>query len=67
MEDKAKMSEQELVDMLDKLFDEGGGHVNVRTSGDGGFNVDTFRASDGACKNGACLQPTEHLDKYDNE
>lgn len=62
-----KTKEEQLADMLDKLFSEGGGHVNVTSADIADMFVDTFCSSDGTCRNGACMQPTEHLDKYDNE
>ena len=49
----------ELVDMLDRLMSDGGGHVNVITSEDSDeMTVQTYRSSDCGTGQKACCQPT---------
>lgn len=60
-------SVDELVEMLDKLMSEGGGHVNVSAGEEfaEGVRVDTFKSSD--CGLGACCQPNEEAPDEDDD
>ncbi len=50
----------ELVEMIDKLIEDGSGHLTVDISdSDGGVRVSTFSTTDCGGKPGACCQPTE--------
>ena len=58
-------SPEELAELIDKLFSQGSGHINV-TSDDGEeLKVDTVKSTDICGVKGACCQPTE--DAVDNE
>lgn len=49
----------ELVDMIDRLMEDGDGHVSVSTNDDSeGLTVKTYRSNDCGTK-GACCQPNE--------
>ncbi len=64
------MSEQdkisELVDIIDKLMSDGGGHVNIiadENNDDGDITVQTYICTDCGCNNKkamACNEPTLH-------
>ena len=55
----------ELVDMLDRLMSDGGGHVNVITSEDSDeMTVQTYRSSDCGTGQKACCQPTLNNGMY---
>ena len=68
-EEKGKSEEEridELVAMLDKMMEEGSGHVNVRS--DGGpqdVTVDIVNSTD--CGLGACCQPNEAAPEDDED
>lgn len=50
----------DLVAMLDRLMEEGGGHVNVQVEEENGdLQVQTIQSTDCSCQKGACAQPTE--------
>lgn len=50
----------DLVAMLDRLMEEGGGHVNVQVEEEeGDVQVETVRSTDCSLGKGACAQPTE--------
>lgn len=63
----------ELVDMLDRLMSEGGGHVNIIASDESDeMTVKTYRSSDCGTGQKACCQPTlnkgmDYEDYEDNE
>lgn len=57
----------ELIDMIDRLMAEGGGHVNVTSEGviaenDDTISVQTFRSNDCGTNKGACCEPNAELD-----
>lgn len=57
----------ELVEMIDKLMAEGGGHVNVNSEagsaqGEDTLCVETYRSSDKSMNIGACCEPTADFD-----
>ena len=62
----------ELVDIIDKLMSDGGGHVNILSSNnseDGDITVQTFICSDCGCNsktNMACNEPTlqDSIDEF---
>ena len=60
MDDKTKIDD--FVSMMDRIFESGGGHVNIIADNtqDDGIAVQTFRSSDCGCGNKACCEPTVH-------
>ncbi len=55
----------ELVDMIEKLMEDGSGHLTVSQEdlvGEG-MNVKTYRSMDCSKGNMACCQPTELIDE----
>jgi len=59
-------SPEELAELIDKLFSQGSGHINVTSDDNGdGLKVDTVKSTDICGVKGACCQPTE--DAVDNE
>ncbi|MBR5165053.1 MAG: hypothetical protein IKW87_05805 [Ruminococcus sp.] len=59
-------SPEELAKLIDKLFSQGSGHINVTSDDNGdGLKVDTVKSTDICGVKGACCQPTE--DAVDNE
>lgn len=71
MTDKNKLMEagnpSELADLIDRLMENGSGHVNI-TAGDDRecFTVETVKSSDCNGAKGACCQPTE-LNAYEED
>ena len=50
----------DLVAMLDRLMEQGGGHINVKVeSEDGAVEVETTNSMACSLAQGACAQPTE--------
>ncbi|MGN0594751.1 MAG: hypothetical protein ACI4I6_06295 [Hominimerdicola sp.] len=63
-EDEAQVDE--LVEMIDKLIGEGGGHLTIDVDEMvQGVKVKTYRSND-CGKKGACCQPNEKVDDDDN-
>ena len=59
-------SPEELAELIDKLFSQGSGHINVTCDDNGdGLKVNTVKSTDICGVKGACCQPTE--DAVDNE
>lgn len=59
-------SPEELAELIDKLFSQGSGHINVTYDDNGdGLKVNTVNSTDICGVKGACCQPTE--DAVDNE
>ncbi len=59
-------SPAELAELIDKLFSQGSGHINVTYDDNGdGLKVNTVKSTDICGGKGACCQPTE--DAVDNE
>ena len=59
-------SPEELAELIDKLFSQGSGHINVTYDDNGdGMKVNTVKSTDICGVKGACCQPTE--DAVDNE
>ncbi|MCR5016020.1 MAG: hypothetical protein K6A75_05545 [Ruminococcus sp.] len=59
-------SPEELAELIDKLFSQGSGHINVTYDDNGdGLKVDTVKSTDICGVKGACCQPTEEA--VDNE
>ena len=59
-------SPEELAELIDKLFSQGSGHINVTYDDNGdGLKVNTVKSTDICGVKGACCQPTE--DAVDNE
>ena len=58
-------SPEELAELIDKLFSQGSGHVNVTSDDGGDLKVETVKSTDICGVKGACCQPTE--DAVDNE
>jgi hypothetical protein len=59
-------SPEELAELIDKLFSQGSGHINVTSDDDNsGLKVDTVKSTDVCGIKGACCQPTENA--VDNE
>ena len=57
---------EELAELIDKLFSQGSGHINVTYDDNGdGLKVNTVKSTDICGVKGACCQPTE--DAVDNE
>lgn len=57
----------ELADLIDKLMEQGSGHVNiVSEESSDGLKVDTVKSTDVCGTKGACCQPTE-LEPEDDE
>ena len=57
----------ELADLIDKLMEQGSGHVNIVSEGSSdGVKVDTVKSTDVCGTKGACCQPTE-LEPEDDE
>ena len=57
----------ELADLIDKLMEQGSGHVNIIAGESGSeLKVDTVKSTDVCGTKGACCQPTE-LDPDDDE
>lgn len=58
----------ELADLIDKLMEQGSGHVNI-ISGESGseLKVDTVKSTDVCGTKGACCQPTEDAIDDDDE
>ncbi|WP_173386379.1 hypothetical protein [Ruminococcus flavefaciens] len=57
----------ELADLIDKLMEQGSGHVNIVSEGNSdGLKVDTVKSTDVCGTKGACCQPTE-LEPEDDE
>lgn len=55
----------ELVDIIDRLMEQGDGHISINVDESAeGFNVKTFRSNDCGTK-GACCQPNEKIDDDD--
>ncbi len=55
----------ELVDMIEKLMEDGSGHLTISAEdliGDG-MRVETYRSMDCSKGNMACCQPTELMDE----
>lgn len=49
-----------LADLIDRLMEEGSGHVNIIAHENGtGFAVNTVKSNDCSGIKGACCQPTE--------
>lgn len=62
----------ELVEMIDRLMAEGGGHVNVcaeagSAQGEDSICVDTYKSSDKSMNLGACCELTAELDESDDD
>ena len=59
-------SPEELAELIDKLFSQGSGHINVTYDDNGdGLKVNTVKSTDICGVKGACCQPTENA--VDNE
>ena len=57
----------ELADLIDKLMEQGSGHLNiVSEESSAGLKVDTVKSTDVCGTKGACCQPTE-LEPEDDE
>ena len=57
----------ELADLIDKLMEQGSGHVNiVSEESSDGLKVDIVKSTDVCGTKGACCQPTE-LEPEDDE
>lgn len=57
----------ELADLIDKLMEQGSGHVNITSEESGsGLKVNTVKSTDICGTKGACCQPTE-LEPDDDE
>ena len=55
-----------LVEMIDRLMEQGDGRVNVRTDENSqGIRVDTYSTTDCSGAKGACCQPNEKDEEYD--
>lgn len=69
MDEKKRIND--LVDMLDRLMSDGGGHINVTVNDpdSGDMTVQTFNSTDCGTGNQACCQPTLHkgFDDDDDE
>ncbi|MCD8220464.1 MAG: hypothetical protein LUC50_09195 [Ruminococcus sp.] len=55
----------ELVDMIEKLMENGSGHLMISEDDlmDGGMHVETYRSMDCSKGNMACCQPTEWIEE----
>ncbi len=49
----------ELADLIDKLMEQGSGHVNIVSGNDSELKVNTVKSTDVCGTKGACCQPTE--------
>ena len=59
-----KNDASQLADLIDKLIEQGSGHINISCEGeDGGISSDTVKSNDCSCSKGACCQPTEFSDE----
>ena len=60
-------SADEVVEMIDQLMQQGGGRVNIKADDSAdGIRVSTFISTDCADgKKGACCQPNEKDDEFD--
>ena len=59
---------KELADLIDKLMEEGSGHVNIVTGeNNSDLKVDTVKSTDVCGTKGACCQPTEDAIDDDDE
>ncbi len=59
-----KNDASQLADLIDRLIEQGSGHINISCEGeDGGISIDTFKSNDCSCSKGACCQPTEFSDE----
>lgn len=56
----------ELADLIDKLMEQGSGHVNIVSGNDSELKVNTVKSTDVCGTKGACCQPTE-LEPDDDE
>ena len=58
----------ELADLIDKLMEQGSGHVNIVTGESSSeLKVDTVKSTDICGTKGACCQPTEDAIDDDDE
>ncbi len=54
---------KELADLIDTLFSEGTGHINILSGGgNDGLSVQTVNSTDCSPNRSACCQPTEEFD-----
>lgn len=49
----------ELADLIDRLMEEGSGHINIKAANSGELSVNTLKSTDCSGTKGACCQPTE--------
>ena len=56
----------ELADLIDKLMEQGSGHVNIVSGNDSELKVNTVKSTDVCGTKGACCQLTE-LEPEDDE
>lgn len=49
----------ELADLIDRLMEEGSGHINIKAGNSGELSVNTLKSTDCSGTKGACCQPTE--------
>ncbi len=67
LNDKKQYTEDELVEMLDKMMSEGTGHVNI-VANDESSNIEISTVKSNDCsKNTACMQPNEKAPDEDNQ
>ena len=57
----------ELADLIDRLMENGSGHINIKAEDIGGFSVQTVKSTDCGGAKGACCQPTEFADEDDDD
>ena len=50
----------ELADLIDKLMEQGSGHVNIVSENGSELKVNTVKSTDICGTKGACCQPTEN-------
>ena len=56
----------ELADLIDRLMEQGSGHVDIVADDSGsGLRVSTVKSTDGPGRKGACCQPTELVPEDD--
>ena len=61
---KEQDKSDELVDMIEKLMEDGSGHLTISEDDlmGGGMSVKTYRSMDCSMGNMACCQPTEFIE-----
>lgn len=61
-------SPEELAELIDQLFAQGSGHVNISSNSDGnGIRIETVKSTDCSGSKGACCQPTENAVDSDED